>query len=229
MELFADLSIATAPEEGFDESHRMINLDLAGGALLDLGVYSLTWTFQLLYHTLPKDQRQAPHVIGAIMSKEARTSADEHTSILLNFPKSTPTGKHSAHAFATTSMRLDFDHNREDHAVPAVRLQGEKGEIQVFGPIYRPSRYKFVPAKSSGKSVEDKTFEFPGEGHGMFWEADAAAQGVLNGNLEDSTMPWEESIAIMEVMDEVRERCDLKYPDDIESTRYPLDLKARKI
>ncbi len=44
--VFADLSLAQADENGglkFDEGHRMVNKDLAGGALLDLGIYSLTW------------------------------------------------------------------------------------------------------------------------------------------------------------------------------------------
>ena len=204
----------------------MVNMDLAGGALLDLGVYTLTWTFQLLYHTLPKSLREKPKVVGAIMTKEGRTGADEHTSMLIDFPKSTPTGKYSSHAFATTAMRLDFDSDRKDHAVPAVRLQGDEGEIQVYGPIYRPTRYKVI--RKGSRKVQDKTFDFPGDGHGMYWEADAAARGVLDGKLEDSTLPWDESILIMEVMDDVRKRCGLVYPKNIESTDYPVDLQTKK-
>jgi len=34
----ADLSIGCIPEDSFDEGHRMVNLDLAGGCLLDLGI-----------------------------------------------------------------------------------------------------------------------------------------------------------------------------------------------
>ncbi|KAA8573572.1 hypothetical protein EYC84_005155 [Monilinia fructicola] len=43
--VFADLSIAEATEDGslaFRPENRMVNPDLAGGALLDLGIYSLT-------------------------------------------------------------------------------------------------------------------------------------------------------------------------------------------
>lgn len=40
---FADNSMNLNPEESFaDDKHRMVNMDLAGGALLDLGIYSLT-------------------------------------------------------------------------------------------------------------------------------------------------------------------------------------------
>jgi dihydrodiol dehydrogenase / D-xylose 1-dehydrogenase (NADP) len=42
----ADLSTGEAPEM-YETSHRNVNLDLAGGALLDLGVYSLLWLFQV--------------------------------------------------------------------------------------------------------------------------------------------------------------------------------------
>ena len=40
-------------------------------------------------------------------------------------------------------------------------------------------------------------------------------------------MPLAETIAIMEVMDEVRKQNGLQYPEVIESTEYPLDLKKR--
>lgn len=42
----SDLSTGEAPEI-YETSHRNVNKDLAGGALLDLGVYSLLWLFQV--------------------------------------------------------------------------------------------------------------------------------------------------------------------------------------
>lgn len=180
----SDLSIGAVPEEDFGLGHRMVNLDLAGGALLDLGIYSLTWVFQTLYHTLsPELQKQSrPKVIGAAMTPEPRTGADESTLILLEFPKSTPSGKTKTHAVATTGFRVHFDpaqghEGKGDVEVPAARIQGEKGEIQVYGPIYRPMRYRLVP-REKGAEILDKRFEFEGGAHGMmvcvtlsiFWE-----------------------------------------------------------
>lgn len=170
----SDLSIGVDPEQAFDVGHRMVNLDLAGGALLDLGVYSLTWVFQTLYHTLsPSLQAQGPpKVIGTAMTLEPRTGADESTLMLLEFPRSTPSGKTKAHAVATTAFRVVDDPARSNGSgceaaqVPAVRIQGEKGEIQVYGPIYRPTRYRLVP-KAKGEEIIDKTFEFEGGAHGM--------------------------------------------------------------
>lgn len=168
----ADMSIGVAKD--FDLSSRMINLDLAGGALLDLGIYALTWVFQTLYHTLPADLRtqSRPKVIGTAMTPEPRTGADESTLILLQFPKSSPTGKSFSHGVATTALRVSDDpargQSRElgDIEVPAARIQGENGEIQVFGPLYRPTRYRMVK-KSPWPEVVDRTFTFEGGAHGM--------------------------------------------------------------
>ncbi|KAK5189201.1 hypothetical protein LTR99_006114 [Exophiala xenobiotica] len=230
----SDLSIGTIPEDGFDVGHRMVNLDLAGGCLLDLGIYALTWVFQTLYHTLSpslREQGGRPRVVGAAITFEPRTHADESTLMLLEFPKSTPSGKTKAHAVATTAMRVSDDParghgNKPEAEVPAVRIQGEKGEIQVWGPIYRPVRYRLVP-KDKDQQIIDRTFEFEGGAHGMMYEADAAARAWLAGNLESESMPWAESILIMEVMDEVRKQAGLQYPDEIETTEYPVKLKAR--
>lgn len=169
----ADMSIGATPEKDFDPGHRMVNLDLAGGCLLDLGIYSLTWVFQTLYHTLPPALRKEarPTVLGTAITPEPRTGADESTLMLLEFPKSTPSGKTKAHAVATTAMRVSDDparkhSGRTDVEVPSARIQGEKGEIQVWGPLYRPTRYRLVP-QAEGQEILDKTFEFEGGCHGM--------------------------------------------------------------
>ncbi|OQV07797.1 hypothetical protein CLAIMM_12171 [Cladophialophora immunda] len=233
LRVVSDLSIGAVPEKDFDLGHRMVNLDLAGGALLDLGVYALTWVFQSMYHTLPPQVREQsrPKVIGAAMTPEPRTGADESTLILLEFPKSTPAGKTKAHAVATTAMRVSDDPARghdgkEDVEVPAVRIEGEKGEIQVYGPIYRPMRYRLVP-KDKNAEILDRKFEFEGGCHGMMYEADAAARCLIAGELESETLPWAESTLIMEVMDEARKQGGLVYPDAIESTGYPVKLTAK--
>ena len=222
----ADLSTGEAPEI-YEASHRNVNKDLAGGALLDLGAYSLLWVFQTVYHTLPKDKRKPPKVVGSTMTLEPRTGADESTTMLLDFPVSSPTGTRNTHAIATTAMRVHFDPGRDsESASPTVRIQGDKGEIQVFGPIYRPSRFRKIYADPQ-KPIEVHAFDFPGGTHGMSWEADEAARCLLDGKLESEGIPWEESIAVMEVMDEVRRQNGMEYPEVIETTKYPVDLKGR--
>ncbi|KAJ5726526.1 uncharacterized protein N7483_007883 [Penicillium malachiteum] len=223
--VIADTSFSNDPENTFGLENRMVNLDLAGGCLLDLGIYSLTWIFQTLYHTLPKDQRKPPTVTSQITPYHL-TGSDEATTMLLSFPTSTPSNgpnvKYSQ-GVAMTSMRVGNDPDEKGTAGPPIRIQGDKGEIQVFGFPFQPTRYRVIPNKGLGE-VRDVEFEFPAQGRGMYWEADEVARCLRDGKLESETMSLEESIVIMEVMDEVRRQGGLVYPDSIESTEYPLKL-----
>ncbi|KAG4428142.1 D-xylose 1-dehydrogenase (NADP(+)) [Cadophora sp. M221] len=219
----ADLSVACAKEDGgltFPDENRMVNVDLAGGALLDLGIYSLTWVFQILYHCQPVSQRVKPSVLAAVQ-KYAKTGADESTNMLLKF------GEQSV-GIATTSLRLATTPDGEGSpaAGPAARIQGTKGEIQVFGPLYRPTHYRVVMIGGERGVVEDVECPIPtdpereGWGHGMFWEADEAARCLRDGKLESEGLGWEESLVIMETMDEVRRQGGLVYPELIESSVF---------
>jgi predicted dehydrogenase len=226
----ADLSIAQAKDDGsldFPLSHRMVNLELAGGALLDLGIYSLTWVYQILYHC-QEGKREKPKVLAAIQKYE-ETGADELTSIILQWPGQKSQG------FATTSLRLATTPDGEGSptAGPAARIQGTKGEIQVFGPLYRPLQYRVIKIGGKRGEVEDVYCPIPkdkkregangdpeGWVHGMFWEADEVARCLRDGKLESDGLNWEESITIMETMDEVRKQGDLTYPELIETAVY---------
>ncbi|KAL3485800.1 hypothetical protein BJX62DRAFT_242604 [Aspergillus germanicus] len=222
----ADNSFGDNPEEKFGTEHRMVNKDLAGGALLDLGIYSLTWVFQTLYHTLPKEQRKPPSRVSAHITPYHLTGADEATTILLSFPTSTPSNPEhpgESQAVASTHIRVWTDPDQQNSARPAIRIQGTKGEIQVDGPAFRPEVYRLIPAKGEGE-IQEKKFTFPADGKGMYWEADEVARCLRDGKLESETLSWEESIVIMDVMDEARRQNGLTYPEKIESTVYPTQL-----
>ena len=216
--VIADLSLETVADDGsltFDESHRMVNPDLAGGALLDIGIYALTWNFQILYHCQPKP-REKPVVIGAM--NKYRTGADEMTSIILQFPKQRSMG------IALTGLRVATDPDGNT-AGAAIRIQGTRGEIQVMGPASRPTHYRVIKKDGGGK-VDEVECPIPtdpernGDGQGMYWEADEAARCIRDKKVESESLSWEESIIIMETMDEVRKQGGLKYPEPIESTVY---------
>ncbi|EHK24388.1 uncharacterized protein TRIVIDRAFT_79012 [Trichoderma virens Gv29-8] len=211
-----DLSINLHAKEGsglqFSDSHRMVNPDLAGGATLDLGVYPLTWVFQTLYHLQPEQDKEAPTVIAS--SNKYTTGADENTAIICSFPG------HNTIGIASTTIRADTD---PENLIPAVRIQGSEGEIQVFAPAYRPLKYKVV--KRNG---EAQTFDYPQPadparknwGHGMFWEADECARCLRDGKLESATLPWKESIVIMETMEEALKQGGITYPELITTDVY---------
>ena len=235
--VFAENAQASNPEKTFaGGKHRMVNPDLAGGALLDMGIYSLTWVFQTLYLTQPEGKRKAPKITSSLQKYEP-TGVDETTTILLTFPRDQGG---DAHAIAIASFRFSSDSDGKNASGPAIRIQGDKGEMQVWPPIYRPTKTKMIlqdgtveerewlqpgPGKGSGwvNGFGDET-NSEGEGHGMFWEADEAASAIVEGRKEGKFESLDESIVIMEVMDEVRKQGGMKLPDKIETTDYPVDL-----
>jgi len=152
------------------------------------------------------------------MTKYHLTGADESTSIIMTFPGT------QTHGIATTNLRVSHDPDNHSSAGPAIRIQGLKGEIQVFGPAARPETYRVIPVSAPGEpkaEIKDVTRSIPG--HGMFWEADECARCIRDGKKESEGMSWEESCVIMDVMDAVRQQSDLVYPAKIESDEYPLE------
>ncbi|KAK7393854.1 D-xylose 1-dehydrogenase (NADP(+)) [Neonectria punicea] len=215
--VIADLSFNKDLPNGkidFPDSHRMVNPDLAGGALLDLGIYSLTWVFQTLYHIKSGEEKETLNVVSAINKYD--TGADETTSIICQFPKSKAMG------IAMTSLRVGTDLDGLYTGGPAIRIQGSGGEIQVTGPAYRPTEYKVIKKDGNGL-VEVVSCPIPVDpkrgnwGHGMFWEADECARCIRDGKKESATMPWSESIVMLETMEQVLKQGGVQYPEQITS------------
>ncbi|KAL8334565.1 hypothetical protein RB598_009035 [Gaeumannomyces tritici] len=227
--VIADLSINHSRPDGslsFPKDHRMLNPALAGGALLDLGIYSLTWVFQALYHAQPPSDRETPTVVSASV-RHAGTGADESTSTVLTFPRAGAVG------VALTSLRVGstYEPGGSFARSPAVRIQGTRGEIQVLGYGYRPDGFRVLrrvggDGKAEVVEVEEEDFVVPkdparaGWGHGMFWEADEAARCVRDGRLESDGLPLDESVVMMQVMEEALRQGGVKYPDLITTDVY---------
>lgn len=223
--VLADNSFGSANPDGsltFPDDHRMVNLNLAGGALLDLGIYSLTWVFQTLYH-LHSDKEDPVTVAG--MNKYDHTGADDNTTVVVSFPK------HKAMGIATTSLRAASDIDGKNTAGAAIRIQGTEGEIQVMGPAYRPLQYRVIKKANPGKLEvidcpipQDKARAW---GHGMFWEADECARCLRDGKLESETLSWKESVVIMECMEEALKQGGIEYPElittDVFDPKSPLN------
>ncbi|KAF4633074.1 hypothetical protein G7Y89_g5048 [Cudoniella acicularis] len=202
---------------GFADSHRMVNLDLGGGAMLDLGIYSLTWLMQILYHLQPEKEKESPTVVSAI--NKYHTGADEMTSFIIQFPK------HKSMGIGMTALRIASGVDYGFTGGPAIKIQGSGGEIQVLGPAFKPRQYRVIK-KDGGGEIEVVDCPFPKDknrddwGHGMYWEADECARCLRDGKLESDTLPLDESIVIMELMESVLKQGGVEYPEIITNDVY---------
>jgi len=193
----ADLG-APFDKKKFPTSHRIFNPELGGGALLDLGIYSLTWVFLIAFQD-PRNQKTAP-IVAATMLKHPETGVDEDTTIALSFPKS--------HVSATATTTV----NAESNPAGFCFIQGEKGNITVQGYAYKPETYII---SLNGQEPIKKVSVVPGRGMSM--EADEAARCRRDGKLESDRLTLEESRILMAVMDKARADNDFKYPAHIEA------------
>ncbi|KAB8245433.1 hypothetical protein BDV35DRAFT_405795 [Aspergillus flavus] len=122
--VFADNGLGMDPYSDFLPGDLMVVKELAGGALLDVGVYSIHWVLQ----AMPKTNRR-PIQILSTTTEYAVSGVDETTTILMRFAPSTADGP-EIQATASASLRAITD---PDGETAAVRIQGDQGETQIYG------------------------------------------------------------------------------------------------
>jgi predicted dehydrogenase len=156
-----------------DPAHRIFAPELGGGALLDLGVYPVSFASMLL--------GTPSKILAAI--EPAFTGVDGQTSMLFVYPN-------GAQALLSCTS-LGRSPTRAD-------IVGTQARIEIDTDFYRPSSFTLITA-----SGERTRFEPPHEGWGLRHQADEVARCLHEGLLESPVMPLDESISIMETMDTV--------------------------
>lgn len=184
-----------------------------------MGVYSIHWVLQAL-----ADKQRHPLEVHSVMSMDRTTGVDNTTSIVMKFAPRT-TDAPAVVSIASASLLVADNY---DGQTPVVRIEGNKGEIQIFGPSWRPSKVSLFerPQKFgvSGTLVREIENNIPEGTHGLCYEADEVARCIRDGKLESPSMPWAEIIIVMEIMDTVRRENGLWFPEEVESSNYPVDL-----
>lgn len=165
-----------------DPSHRLFAPDLGGGALLDLGIYPVSFASMVL---------GTPSAVTAV-GHPAFTGVDATTSIVLEHAG-------GAHAVLTTTLAA-VGPNR-------AAIVGTDARIELDPVFYTPS--SFTLTRRDGW-VE--RFEPPHEGHGLRHEAAEVMRCLRDGLLESDVLPLDETVSIMETMDEIRRQIGLTYP-----------------
>jgi predicted dehydrogenase len=165
-----------------DPQFRLFAPSLGGGALLDLGIYPVS--FAHLVFGPPAD-------ITAV-STPAFTGVDATTSMVLRYAS-------GAHAVLTTSLAAKSGN-------PAV-IYGSEARLEIDGWFYVPTSFRVV---SRDEQVLE-TFESPRIGRGMQYQATEVNRCLRAGLTESPILPLDETVAIMDVLDEVRAQIGLDY------------------
>jgi predicted dehydrogenase len=156
-----------------DPGFRLFAPELGGGALLDLGVYPVSFASMIL---------GTPDRVVTLIDP-AFTGVDGQTSMLFGYPS-------GAQAILTCTSGAK--------SPTRAAIVGTGGRIEIDGDFYAPTSFTLIP-----RDGEPTRYERPREGHGIRFEADEVARCLAGGLLESPLMPLAESISIMETMDQV--------------------------
>lgn len=169
----------------FDAEHRLFDLGVGGGALLDLGVYPLTFAWLFLGRP---DVVQAAGVLS-------QTGSDATASIQWSY----------------ASGRVAQIHTSAVRESPLGGLVvGTNGWIHIDTPIHLPATMTIHTPDGD----EVVSGALPGNGYGL--EVAEVQRCLRAGELESPVVPLDETVAILETIDEARRQLGVRYPADEE-------------
>ena len=161
---------------------RLIEPALAGGALLDLGIYPVSFAHMVL--GVP----QSITATGVLTDK----GVDAQTSIILKYAS-------GAQAVLNTTMNVQTP-------CTAV-IAGLNGYLEIDRTFYNPTSMR-VKLYDGTVTEYPNTYI----GHGLREQAFEFARIVRSGEKESPILPLKDTVAIMQILDTVRAQIGLKYP-----------------
>jgi len=162
---------------------RVLNLQLGGGALLDVGIYDVALA-QIIYGAEPERISSMAHI--------GKTGVDEQGSMIFGY-------ENGAMAVLTCAVQTET-------AFEAA-IYGTDGYIKLPHMFFQPDR---IIVKSGQE--QEKEIKFERLGNGYSYEAAEVMRCLRDGEVECPAMPLETSIAFMKTMDRVRQQWGLVYP-----------------
>ncbi|MBT2597565.1 Gfo/Idh/MocA family protein [Arthrobacter sp. ISL-72] len=168
-----------------DPAHRLNDPALGGGALLDLGVYPVSFAFDVL---------GTPETIRASASMTA-TGVDRQTAAIFGYADD-----------QQAVLDCELDAAGPNRAV----VIGTEGWIDIESTWYNPT--PFTVFDTHGNVLE--RFDQPVKSRGMQYQAAELERLVSEALTAGTILPPGESVAIMAAMDEVRHQIGLSYEAD---------------
>ncbi len=168
----------------FEPSHRSYNPDLAGGALLDVGIYPINFA-QMIFREDPLEISSA--------SVPSSTGVDEQSAYIFKYPS-------GSLAIMNSAVNVETQHN--------AWIYGSEGYIHM------PDFFHATKIHIQRKDGVTDTINLPFESTGYGYEAIEVMNCINSGKTESSIMPLSESQKIMQLMDTIRDQWGLKYPGE---------------
>ncbi|KAG8901614.1 hypothetical protein FRC00_006007 [Tulasnella sp. 408] len=188
------------------KTHRILDPQLGGGALLDLGPYPLIWAILALYED-PRNEKRHPTRITGNMIKTKLTGVDSSTVFVLDFEHL------DAQAILSCGITISSPEN-------ALIMRFSNGNIIVPRPIYRPDSFKVQKLAKEGSNdvAEEKEYEFKSKlvGGGWHFQADEVARCVRDGKIQSDLWGLDKTSLEMKIFDEVRRQGGYELPPGVE-------------
>jgi len=165
-----------------DPDHRLFNRELGGGALLDVGVYTVMLARQLFGQ--PSEIKSFANL--------GTTGVDEEAAVLMQHAK-------GELALLATGIQLETPQE--------ATIMGTEGFIRLHEGWWHPSSFTL-----HRKGEEPELFEPDCPLNGYNYEALEVGRCLREGRLESDTMPLDESLAVTKTLDAIRAQWGLRYP-----------------
>lgn len=165
--------------------HRLLNPNLAGGALLDLGIYPISFASFVL---------GVPDVITARGDLTA-TGVDAQVTAVLQ------TG--AAHALISTTQLAKTP--------TTATICGTAARVDIPGDFYQPQTIAVVSRDGEVRTADGG----PLTGHeGLAYQAAHFATLLHESRSESPLLPLDETVSIIRTLDEIRRQIGLRFPDE---------------
>lgn len=168
-----------------DPAHRLNALELGGGALLDLGIYPISFIWDIL---------GAPETVTAT-ARLGDTGADTEVAAVMT---------HAGGAISTALM------SSRAAGPNTAAIIGTDARIEIDRVWYCPTSFRVVAPDGEVR----ESYESHVEGRGMQYQAFAAERLVRDGIPQGDILPIAESVAIMGTLDEIRAQIGVRYPSE---------------
>jgi predicted dehydrogenase len=169
----------------YDPNDRLWAPELAGGALLDVGVYPIS----LAYHLLG-----SPQDIHAT-ARLAPTGVDAAVTLQFTYANG-----------ASASLAGAFDTNLPNTA----GVGGTEGWIDLPRSFHDTDRFTV-----RRPDAEPEEFAVELNGVGYTYEAEEVARCLRDDRIESSLVSLDDSLAVMDIVDVARRQIGVTYPDEV--------------